>query len=356
MTKKQVVKVVAFCLIALIMTASLCDLFDYENTKNFSRRFYTYTKLEENTVDAVYIGTSGVDRFWIGAQAYEDYGMTVYPLSTDSMPTWLYTSVMDYAFKYQNPELIILDARAFCKDDSIENMDARARRVLDSMEFGTKPFFKAAFRTMEERHKLDNEEPEFDLSYLFSIIRYHSKWVEEDVEAFAKNVGKHSNLYAGFYMDKNLTTKISPQTPVPYDSTVVEKIDQSCEDAFYEIIEYAKEKDVKILFVDTPQFKNTRELGRINYVLDMFEKAGVDYLTYDRMDSVGGFTIDFDYSKEFYNAGHVNFDGAIKFTDVFAKYLDENYDLPDRRNDESVKKYWDGKYDVIKAKIAEWKK
>jgi len=355
MTKKQVVKVIAFCLIVCIMCAVLCDLFDYENTKNFSSRFYTYTQLEEDTVDAVYIGTSGVDRFWIGPQAYEEYGMTVYPLSTDSMPTWLYTSVMDYALKYQNPKLIILDTRAFCKNDSIENVDSRARRVLDSMEFGTKPFFKAAFRTMEEIHKLDNSKPKFDISYLLSIVKYHSKWIDEE-DKILKNIGKRENKYAGFYMDKNLTPTIEPQTPIPYDGDSIEKIDQSCEDAFYEIVEYAKEKDIEILFLDTPQFKIPRERARINYVLKMFEDAGVDYLTYDRMDSVGGFTIDFDYDKEFYNEGHVNYEGAIKFTSVFAEYLDKNYDLPDRRNDENVKKYWDGRNDMIKAKIAEWRK
>ena len=46
--------------------------------------------------------------------------------------------------------------------------------------------------------------------------------------------------------------------------------------------------------------------------------------------------------------------GAEKYTAVLAAYLDENYDLPDRRNDEAVKKDWDGVYDSLKAKIAEF--
>lgn len=355
MTKKQVVKVIAFCLIAFIMTASLCDLFDYENTKNFSRRFYTYTQLEKYTIDAVYIGTSGVDRFWIGAKAYEEYGMTVYPLSTDSMPTWLYTSVMDYAFKYQNPELIILDLRAFCKDDSIANMDVRARRVLDSMEFGSAPFIKAAFRTMEERHKFDNNEPEFDISYLLSIVKYHSKWKEDDLP-FADNIKKHNNEYAGFYMNKKYTTKVSPQTPVPYDSTIIEKIDPSCENSFYEIVEYSKEKNVKLLFVDTPQFKSDRELHRTNYMRQLIKKENLDFITWDYVDANGNlaFNLDLDFSKDFYNSGHVNFWGAEKFTDEFAQYLFSKYEFEDRRKDITCKEYWNGRYDIIKTKVEDY--
>ena len=35
-----------------------------------------------------------------------------------------------------------------------------------------------------------------------------------------------------------------------------------------------------------------------------------------------------------------------------AEYLDENYDLPDRREEEAVKEQWDGVYDKLKTKIS----
>ena len=72
MTKQQITKVVAFCLIVCIMLLCLCDLFEHNNLSNYSRRIHTYRTLEEDTVDAVFLGTSGVDRYWIAAKAYEE--------------------------------------------------------------------------------------------------------------------------------------------------------------------------------------------------------------------------------------------------------------------------------------------
>ena len=53
---------------------------------------------------------------------------------------------------------------------------------------------------------------------------------------------------------------------------------------------------------------------------------------------------------------HVNFYGAEKFTDALAAYLNEHYDLPDRRNDEAVKGDWDGIYDELLFEIREYER
>lgn len=95
MTKKQVVKCIAFLLSVSLMLILLCDLFETENIENFDQNMYTYRDLPKGTADAVFLGTSGVDRFWIAPQAYEDYGMTVHNLSYDAFPAWLYTNIID---------------------------------------------------------------------------------------------------------------------------------------------------------------------------------------------------------------------------------------------------------------------
>ena len=359
MAKKQIVKVIAFCLMVCLLLTFLCDMFEYENTKNFDRRFYTYRTFEEDTIDAVFLGTSGIDRYWLAAKAYEEHGMTVYPLSSDSMPSWLYPNVMEYALEYQNPKLIMVDVRAFTKADTTdegerESMDIRSRRVLDSMRFGSKVWFNAALKTMKTIHEKDATKPAFDISYLLSVVRYHQKWNDDDY-SFKKNFGSKIHQYAGFYMDKNLTATVSPKDPIKYD-TGIEKIDPSCEKAFYEVIEYAKKRNVKLLFVDTPQLKSGREMLRTNYVLELIKKEKVDLITWDYIDGNGNlaFNMGLDLKTDFYNSGHVNFWGAQKFTDEFAQYLLANYEFKDRRDDEACKKYWDGRYDIIKSKVDEW--
>ena len=175
MTKNQFFRCVAFLLAVCALLVVLCDLFEQENHQSCDRSFYLYRSYEDNTIDAVYIGTSGVDNYWISTQAYEDYGMTVHPLSTEGMPPWLYTNMMDEAFAYQNPRLVILDIRGFTqankRDEDFDFMtiDACARRVLDGMDHFSLNRIKTAFKAMKVIHSVDETAPRFDISYLFSV-------------------------------------------------------------------------------------------------------------------------------------------------------------------------------------------
>lgn len=350
MTKKQFIRATAFVLIAAMMLFVLCDLFEIEKTKQYSQRLYTYRNYPEDTIDAVYIGTSGVDRYWIAAKAYEEYGMTVYPLATDAMPAWLFTNMIDEALTYQNPQLFIIDARAFGQENNSNNMEVRARRVLDSMQYLSKNWFKAVRKTVDAIHSVDETESLWGISYYLPFVKYHSKWADEDF-SIHDNIGSWTDSYAGFFIDDDLSIKGEEQEEIKYDKDMSEELDPLSEQALYELIDYANEKDIELLFVDTPQFMDEVEIGKANTIYDILDKEGFNYISYI---SGAQEEMNLDSKTDFYNAGHVNYYGAEKFTTVFAKYLDENYDLPDRSNDARVKENWDGVYSHIKETIKKY--
>lgn len=352
MTKKQCVRAVAFVLLACFMLLVLCDLFEIEKTKPYDQRLYTYRQYPEDTVDAVYIGTSGVDRYLIAAQAYEEYGMTVYPLATDALPVWLFTNMIDEALTYQEPELFIIDARAYGQEHNSNNMEVRARRMLDSMQFLSKNWFKAVRKTVDTIHSVDETKSIWGVSYYLPFVKYHSKWTEEDF-SIHNNIGSWDNNYAGFFLDSSLSIKAVEQEPVEYDPTLREELDPLSEQSLYELLDYAKEKDIQLLFVDTPKFMTEEEIGKANTLYDILDEEGIDYISYI---SGAEAEMELDPKTDFYNAGHVNYYGAEKFTKVFAKYLDDNYDLPDRRNDPQVQENWDNAYENILETIEKYEK
>ena len=359
MTKKQIIRMIAFSLVVCMMLVLLCDLFENENTKNYDSRLYTYRTYPEGTVDAVFIGTSGVDRYWCGPKAYEDYGMTVYPLSTDGMPPWLYVDMIDYAMQHQDIELVMLDVRAFCQDtntniQSAKSMDVKARRVLDAMPRFSPIFFQIAFKTMALIHAQDDTKPRFDLSFLLSFVRFHPKWQDAGFNFFEKNLGNKLHEYCGFYMARTFSPARRPQESFVFEQSEASVMDPLSEAALYEVVEYAKEKGLKLLLVDTPQFPTQREISRISAVYDKLDQLGVEYVSYYAPGQEDPFTIDLDPETDFYNKGHVNYYGALKFTDVLAAYLDENYDLPDRRNDPIAQAHWGGVFQKIQDTIADY--
>lgn len=352
MTKKRCLRVVAFALIACFMFLVLCDLFETEKTKPFDQRMYTYRQYPEDTIDAVYIGTSGVDRYWIAAKAYEDYGMTVYPLATDAMPVWLFINAIEEAQTYQNPELFIIDARAFGQDNTAANMEVRARRFLDSLQYLSKNWFKSVRKTLDTINSVDETQSRWDASYYLPFIKYHSKWADEDF-SIHNNIGSWYSEDAGFFLYPTLSLKAREQKPVEYDPDLREELDPLTEKSLYELLDYAKENDIKLLFVETPKFMTEEDMGKANTLYDILEEEGIDYVSYiDGSEKEMGL----DPKTDFYNAGHTNYYGAEKFTKVFAKYLDDNYDLPDRRNDPQVQENWDGAYEHILDTIKAYEK
>lgn len=358
MTKKQIGRCIAFALVVCLLLLLMCEIFELSDTSYIATRFKTFDNLNEDSLDAVWIGTSGVDRYWIAAKAYEEYGMTVYPLASDAMPTWLFINVIEEALEKQNPELIIIDVRTYGQSNNKASlMETRARRVLDAMDFFSVNRFKAAFKTMKTIQQVTEEKSSFDLSLLLSYIKYHTMWGDEDF-SISDNISRKESDYMGFFMHKSLSTKPNDHDAVVYDPNYYKDLDPIAEASLYELLDYVEEKGLKVLFVDTPELKGQKEIGFANSVFRILDKYGVDYINYSETDADGNFLhgLDLDPDHDFYNENHVNYYGAEKFTAVVSAYLDETYNFEDRRSDEAVAEQWDGIYNKIKKQIKKWEK
>ena len=351
MTKKQILRFVAFAVAALMTIVLLCDLFECENTKNYDQNMYTYRNLPKGASDAVFLGTSGVDRFWIAPKAYEEYGITAYNLCYDAFPAWLYTNIIDEISNMQDTKLILIDIRAFFQSNTrLDRVEVRSRRYLDSLPFFSMNRIKAAFKTMDILHNANPEEHEkFDASYLLSFIKFHSKWSDE--YKLSENLGSKKQPYGSFYMSDSRMIRRKAHDKVYFDPNAYHTLDPVTEEALYELIDYIKEHNLNVLFVDTPQFLGKYELRRANTIYDILDKHGMDYIHFYKENSAD-FSIPLDNTKDFYDESHVNYYGAEKFTAALAEYIDQNYDLPDARENEVAKEFWDGKYDLIKETIA----
>ncbi len=346
MTKKQIMRSVAFFLVVCLMLAVLRDLFELDNTTNYDKRLSSYSKLNENTVDAIYIGTSGVDRYWNPANAYDKYGMTVSLYSVDGMLTALYTNAIESASVKQDIKLVLVDARAYGHTYSVKDTDVCARRQMDAITYLSPTWFKTVKKTIVTMEKLGDCDFERKLSYYVPFVKYHTKWADDDF-LISENIGNRPHKYLGFFINSSLSTKVVAQQPVKYNTESRKPLDPIAEESLYELLDFAKEKDLQLLFVDTPQFMDEKEMARANTLADILKEKEQTYLNFNLPEVQKKYGLEMDPSKDYYNNSHTNFYGAERFTEVLGKYLDENYDLPDRRNDDAVKEDWDGIYNKI---------
>ena len=350
MNKKQVLRTAIFLLLVFAILVLLSDLFKYKNTY-MSEAMADYKDQKSGTVDAVYLGSSAVNRYWIAAQAYEDYGMTVYPLSTDSQPPWLTLTMLQEALATQKPKLVIIDIRSFAmtKQNTLGRIERASRYLIDELPFFSPRRWSAINRSLTIMNRLDPENyPRIDVSYAFPFIRFHSKWDNEDF-SFDELVQKPSDIL-GFYLTKRNSLS---HKKIELRSTEKEDVlEPWSEEYLRELLQYLKDHKIDALFVNSPHEADDLSLARYNTMERIIEEEGFPYLSYVTAESIAEGI--FDGKTDFYNKGHVNYQGAMKFTKVLSAYLDEHYDLPDRRNDPDCEN-WNGVNARIKKKIKKLK-
>ncbi len=347
MTKKQLLRSIAFLLVAACLLYVMCDLFEYQNTY-ISESFKTFSNLEEDTLDGVIIGTSGIDRYWNSAKGYDEYGLTVYPFASDGMPSWVMISLLKEAEKNQDLKLAVIDMRPFLLTykGQTARYDAYSRKVIDALPFFSLSRFDAINRTQKVIYQEVEGSSRFDLSFFLTFIKYHSKWEEDDFSFDELQDRETENL--GFLMHQKASlAKMKEEKKILKTD---ERMDlyPLCEQVLYELLDYVEDKDYEVLFLNTPHYLDKTEAARLNTLCDILDKEGYAYANYEFDPEV------YSFKQDFYNDGHTNFYGAEKFTSIFGEYLKENYDFPDRREDENCDEEWDGVYDKMKQTIAQW--
>lgn len=333
--------VVCFCVV--FMAAN--SLFSIPPT-HMTHRFITFYSMPENSLDAVYIGSSAVDRYYIPTMGWEQEGITVYPLSSNVQPIVAARYLVEEALKTQSPSVFIIETRG-CKKETSTDTEGVYRSLTDQMKFSW------------TRIKLINALLDFnDFSvwerpaYYFSLTTYHNTWEDGfDEEDFVPV----ESAYMGYYVSNKSTNLITPFEKPVYTAERA-PLEDGVEEALLDLIEYAREENVKLLFVSSPFVTDELEMKRINTISDILEREGMTYLNFNSPASPLYDVI--DYSHDFYNEGHVNVYGAEKYTEYLAGYLRENYSLADRRelNDGIDYSKWDESAETVNTKLKALKK
>ncbi len=352
MTKKQITRAVAFFLVLMCMFCFLSDVFENAPNRKNTIPIRTYYSLERDTLDVALLGTSGIDRYWLAAKAYEERGIASYALANNAFPSWLLlTMAKELERKHDGLKLLVVDMRPFVVnhiDGSPVKFENRARSLTEALPFFSLARLEAINKLLELRSETFEGENRFDLSLFFTFIKHHSRWSEEDFD-LCEEIEYETSPYMGAYIHKSASIRTVDKPLTTYISEERSELDPICLQDLYELLDYFKEQDFEVLFINTPHSQNEREAKRMNTLCDILVKEGFKYLDCALDGRI------YDLQKDFYNTGHVNYYGAEKFTAWFINYLDKNYEIPDRRGD---KKYsqWEGTYGNIRKTIENWEK
>lgn len=338
---KCIIKPVAFITLFLILLSAVSVPLFVSSANNEYQWMAGIYKEREDSLDAVYIGSSNCYAFWNPVIAWEKYGISVFPYVCSSQPLIAAEYLVREARKTQPDALYIINTNTVSilgdgeSEAGVTNDEFNSivmHRLLDYMPLSlnklklTDYLCDVAGLSFAER-----------LEYYFPIIRYHDKWdslTEENFDYDINTVKGADTLY--WYLGY-----IHDVTEQYYDTDECLPISDVLTDSLNSLLDYCEEEDVRVLFVTVPRAeKNEGEPERINTVNKLIEDRGFTVLDLvGKKDEIG-----LDTTTDYYNINHTNLHGSIKFTYYLSDYLIENYGFEDKRGFEDYAD-WDAAVD-----------
>ena len=266
--------------------------------------------------DVIFIGDCEVYANFSPMELYRQQGITAYVRGNSQQLLWQSYYILKETYRYETPKAVVLNVNAMRYDAPVS--EAFNRLCIDQMRWSPEKVGIIRASMLEE---------ESFLSYVFPILRYHSRFDEltaEDIRWFA---GTRDNTYSGF----QLNTGIKPVENLPAKRKLpnyqfgdicyayLDKIRQLCEEHGTELI-LIKAPSVYPYWYDEydAQMRDYAETYGLRFY-NMVEKA----------EEIG-----LDYSLDTYDGGlHLNLTGATKLSGWFGRILAEEHGLPDHRGD-----------------------
>lgn len=323
--KKRVFKILIILIIFIMIFIFLNRLLKpkYATTLVEGSMISSYYN-EPKDHEVIFIGDCEVYANFSPMKMYEEEGIKAYVRGSSQQLIWQSYYILKETLKYETPKVVVLNVNSLrYGKDSSEVSEAYNRLMIDNMKWS------------KEKIDLINEsmtDEESFISYVFPILRYHSRFDEltkEDFEYLFKN---KDNTYNGFLVNKN----VKPAGNLPTVRTLASyDFPDECIDFLEKIVKLCNENKIKLVLIKAPSLY-PHWYDEYNENVENFAKENnIDfYNLLEKKDEIG-----LDYSTDTYDGGlHLNFYGAEKLSKYFAKILKENYDLTDFSGDEAYNK------------------
>jgi hypothetical protein len=326
-TTKTVLSVLAvllvFVLLLCLITRLLTPKYATELVEgSMISQYYGETKDH----DVIFIGDCEVYSNFSPMEMYRQQGITAYVRGTSQQLIWQSYYILEETLKYETPKVVVYNVNAMRHPEPIK--EEFNRLTIDNMRWSSqKVGIIRASMTEEETFA----------SYVFPILRYHSRFQHltgEDIEYLLRS---KDNTFNGYLMKKEVLPvgKLPAKRPLAsYDFS------ENCYDYLEKMTRLCKDKGVELVLIKAPSLYPYWYEEHDAQIRDFAAQWDLAY--YDltkQIDAIG-----LDFSQDTYDAGlHLNLSGATKLSGYFGQLLVKNHGIPDRRSEPEVARIYDEK-------------
>ena len=266
--------------------------------------------------DVIFVGDCEVYANFTPLEMYREAGIKAYVRGTSQQLLWQSYYVLEETFRYETPKVVVFNVNAMRYGEPVS--EAFNRLTIDKMRWSEQKLGIIKASMMEE---------EDIYSYVFPILRYHSRFSQLTAEDFQYLFGEKQNTWQGHLVNDT----VKPMGKLPTKKPLA---NYDFADICWEYLEkmrlLCEENGTELILIKAP---SAYPYWYEEYDAQIEEYAAQHGLSfYNFLDNVE--EIGIDYQLDTYDAGlHMNLSGATKLSVYFAKILSENHGVPNHSGD-----------------------
>lgn len=274
---------------------------------------------ETGNHDVIFIGDCEVYANFSPLEMYRTNGITAYVRGTSQQLIWQSYHILKETLRYEKPKAVVFNVNSVRYSEPVS--EAYNRLTIDQM------------RWSEDKVNiiLDSmTEEETFLSYVFPILRYHSRFDELTREDWEYLFKTRENTFNGY----QLHTEVVPVGNLPVKRPLASyDFGKVCYEYLEKMALLCQENDIELILVKAPSVYPYWYDEYDEQIRSFAQKWDVAYYNFvAEAEKIG-----LDYSVDTYDAGlHLNVSGAAKLSGYFAQILADDHGIPDRRSDPQI--------------------
>ena len=334
--KKKIVTfigVVCILLVTVLLLGFLQALLmpKYMSTSREGALIAEYYREENPSHNVLFIGDCEVYESFTPPTLWEEYGITSYIRGSAQQLPWQSYYLLEDTLRYETPKVVVFNVLALKYGEPQD--EAYNRMTLDGMKWST---------SKVNAIKASMTEGESFLSYVFPLLRFHSRWNDLSGEDLTYLTHRDTISHNGYLMQAEINGGKSDRVGKPLADYTLPSTSMGYLDKMRAL---CAEKGIELILIKAP----TNDWKYYWYdewdeqIADYAEKNDLAYYNFIPLcDEIG-----IDWQTDTYDVGvHLNVFGAEKLTSYFGKILAEKHGLADHREDNELSALWQEKLDA----------
>lgn len=325
MNKKLIFSICIVLLTALLLTfAQMLVMPKYMSSSRDGALIAEYYN-EKTNHDVIFIGDCEVYECFTPPTLWQEYGITSYVRGSAQQLIWQSYYLLEETLKHETPKAVVFNVLSIKYGEP--QSEAYNRMTLDGMKWSSSKT-QSIYASMTEEENF--------LSYVFPLLRFHSRWSELTSEDWQYLFSRDTVSHNGYLMQTAISPKTSDREGRPLANYTLPEIG-------FEYLEkmraLCEEKGVEFILIKAPT-NNWKYYWYDQWdaqIVAWASEKNVDYYNFIPLDE----EIGLDWSTDTYDGGvHLNVYGAEKLTSYFGNLLVEKHGLTDRRGDAELNAIW----------------